>query len=74
MEGAFPFGLGVRYFDQSILAKAWIQFFYNEYLDLKFEGQFFTPIVRDPRAWEPGTGRVFVPAVTLVYHFPVWSN
>lgn len=72
--GAFPFGIGVRYFDESILAKAWLQFFYSEYLDLKFEGQFFTPIVRDPRAWEPGTGRIFVPSVTLVYHFPVWSN
>jgi len=72
--GAFPFGIGVRYFDQSILAKMWLQFFYSEYLDLKFEGQFFTPIVRDPRAWEPGTGRIFVPSVTLVYHFPVWSN
>src|SRR5690606_10676549 len=37
-----PWGAGVQYFDQSILANVWLQFAISRSLDLKLEGKYFT--------------------------------
>ncbi len=62
-----PYGLGVQYFDQSVLANLWVQFVLGSRLDLKVEGKYFTPIFRDPHPWEQQN--LVVPTVSLKYHF-----
>lgn len=62
-----PYGLGVQYFDQSLLANLWVQFAVGSRLDLKLEGKYFTPIFRDPHAWEESN--LVVPTASLIYHF-----
>jgi hypothetical protein len=62
-----PYGLGLQYFDQSLLANLWIQFVVGSQLDLKLEGKYFTPIFRDPHPWEQAN--LVVPSASLIYHF-----
>lgn len=63
----YPFGIGFQYFDQSILGNIWLQFSVSQRWDLKFEGKYFTPLFRDPHAWE--NKNLVVPSVTVKYHF-----
>jgi len=62
-----PYGLGVQYFDQSILSNIWIQFFPTQRWDIKLEGKYFAPILRDPYAWENES--LVVPSLSVKYHF-----
>lgn len=62
-----PYGLGVQYFDQSILSNIWIQFFPSQRWDIKLEGKYFAPILRDPYAWENPS--LVVPSLSVKYHF-----
>jgi hypothetical protein len=64
---AIPFGAGVQYNDQSILANVWLQFIINPSLDLKLEGKYFTPMFRDPHDWENVNN--VVPSLSVKYHF-----
>lgn len=63
----YPFGAALQYFDGSLLANAWLQFAISPHFDLKFEGKFFTPVFREPRAWE--LNNLVVPSATVRYHF-----
>ncbi|MEO5931797.1 MAG: hypothetical protein ABIR47_17825 [Candidatus Kapaibacterium sp.] len=66
-----PWGLGVQYFDQSILSNVWIQFAINRRLDLKIEGKYFAPLSPSDRLlthpWE--NPNLIVPSVSVKYHF-----
>lgn len=66
-----PWGAGVQYFDQSILANVWLQFAINNRLDLKLEGKYFTSFDGDERLithpWE--NQNLIVPSLSVKYHF-----
>jgi hypothetical protein len=62
-----PFGARLQYVDNSILTNLWLQFAVAKNLDLKFDLKYFTPVFRDPHAWE--NPNLVVPAVTVRYHF-----
>ena len=66
-----PWGAGVQYFDQSILANVWLQFAINNRLDLKLEGKYFTSFDGDDRLithpWE--NPNIIVPSLSVKYHF-----
>lgn len=62
-----PFGARLQYVDNSILTNLWMQFAVARNLDLKFDLKYFTPVFRDPHAWE--SPNLVVPAVTVRYHF-----
>ncbi len=62
-----PYGMGVQYFDQSVLTNFWIQFFPNQRWDVKLEGKYFVPMLRDAYAWENES--LVVPSVSVKYHF-----
>ncbi|HVK39561.1 MAG TPA: hypothetical protein VNA88_13570 [Candidatus Kapabacteria bacterium] len=62
-----PFGARLQYVDNSILTNLWMQFAVARNLDLKFDIKYFTPVFRDPYAWE--SSNLVVPAVTVRYHF-----
>ncbi len=61
-----PYGVGIQYFDESLLSNLWIQFVVARNLDLKLEGKFFTAL-RDPQPWENNS--LIVPSLALKYHF-----
>ena len=62
-----PYGLGVQYFDGSLLGNVWLQFIVARNLDLKIQGKYFTPLMRDAHPWESTS--LVVPSVELKYHF-----
>ena len=64
---SIPFGAGIQYNDQSILANVWLQFIINPSLDLKLEGKYFTPMFREPHDWENVNN--VVPSLSVKYHF-----
>ncbi len=68
---SIPWGAGVQYMDQSILANIWLQFAINRRIDLKVEGKYFTPLDPEDRLvthpWENTS--LIVPSVSLKYHF-----
>lgn len=66
-----PWGAGVQYFDQSILANVWLQFAISRNLDLKLEGKYFTSFDGEERKishpWE--NPNLIVPSLSVRYHF-----
>ncbi len=64
---SIPYGAALQYFDGALLAEAWLQFIVSQKFDIKFGGKYFTPVFRDPHAWE-GTNLV-VPTISVKYHF-----
>lgn len=65
--GRFPYGFHMQYFDESILAGAWLQFLVSPSWDLKLETKYYTPVLRTAHAWEPGS--LFIPSVSVIHHF-----
>ena len=62
-----PYGIGVQYFDASILTNVWLQFIVLRNLDVKLEGKFFSSLFRDPKPWEEES--IVIPSIALKYHF-----
>ena len=62
-----PYGAGLQYFDEAILANAWLQVPITRTFAMRIDAKGFAPILRDPRAWENKT--VFIPSVRAIYNF-----
>lgn len=66
-----PWGAGIQYFDQSVLANVWLQFAISRSLDLKLEGKYFASFDGDDRRlthpWE--NPNLVVPSISVRYHF-----
>jgi hypothetical protein len=62
-----PYGIGLQYFDEAIMADAWLQVPITSYFAMRLDAKGFAPIFRDPRAWENKT--VFIPTVRAIYNF-----
>jgi hypothetical protein len=62
-----PYGASLQYQDQSLLSDIWLQFIINPRFDLKVGLKYFTPVFREPHAWE--NANYVVPSVSLKYHF-----
>ncbi len=62
-----PYGLGVQYFDASLMTNVWLQFIVLRNLDVKLEGKFFSTLFRDPKPWEEES--IVIPSIALKYHF-----
>ncbi len=62
-----PYGFGLQYFDDTILATAWLQIPITRGLLVRFDGRLFTCLLRDPRLWEQQT--LFLPSVRLMLNF-----
>lgn len=62
-----PYGFSLQYFDDAVLANAWMMVPINPNLGIRFDGTIATPLLRDPYEWEnPST---FVPSVRVIYNF-----
>ncbi len=62
-----PVGFTLSYFDESILGKAWLQIPVVENFSLRLDASVFTPVFRDPRAWE--NDAVVIPSLHLIFNF-----
>lgn len=62
-----PYGFGLQYFDDAIFAQAWLLIPITQQIGLRFDGQYFAPLLRDPHEWE--TASVFLPTVRVIYNF-----
>ncbi len=62
-----PYGFGLQYFDEAISGNAWMLIPINPSFGLRFEGNFSTPILRDPYIWENRT--TFIPTARIIYNF-----
>jgi hypothetical protein len=67
MRVTTPYGFGVQYFDDALFAQAWLLIPISRQIGLRFDGQYFAPLLRDPHAWE--TASVFIPTVRVIYNF-----
>lgn len=67
MRVTTPYGIGLQYFDDAIFAQAWLLIPITQQIGLRFDGQYFAPILRDPHAWE--TASVFIPTMRVIYNF-----
>ncbi|GBD04995.1 hypothetical protein HRbin20_00572 [bacterium HR20] len=67
MRVTTPYGFGVQYFDDALFAQAWLLIPISQQIGLRFDGQYFAPLLRDPHEWE--TASVFIPTVRVVYNF-----
>ena len=62
-----PYGFSLQYFDDAIMANAWMLMPINPNLGIRFDGTIATPLMRDAYEWEnPST---FVPSVRVIYNF-----
>ncbi len=66
-EVSTPYGFSFQYFDDSILAKLWLQIPVTRSIALRFDGRVFTCLLRDPHPWEQRT--LFLPSVHMVLNF-----
>lgn len=62
-----PVGFTLSYFDEAILGKAWLQVPVIDQFALRLDASVFTPVFRDPRAWE--TNAVVMPSLHLIFNF-----
>ncbi|MCX7929793.1 MAG: hypothetical protein N2663_03625 [Chlorobi bacterium] len=62
-----PYGIGLQYFDDAIFAQAWLLIPITQQIGLRFDGQYFAPLLRDPHQWENAS--VFVPTLRVIYNF-----
>ncbi|GIV54841.1 MAG: hypothetical protein KatS3mg039_1359 [Candidatus Kapaibacterium sp.] len=67
MRVTTPYGLGLQYFDDAIFAQAWLLIPLSQQIGLRFDGQYFAPLLRDPHEWE--TASVFLPTLRVIYNF-----
>ncbi|GIV56888.1 MAG: hypothetical protein KatS3mg040_1656 [Candidatus Kapaibacterium sp.] len=67
MRVTTPYGFGVQYFDDALFAQAWLLIPISQQIGLRFDGQYFAPLLRDPHEWE--TASVFIPTVRVIYNF-----
>lgn len=62
-----PAGFKISYFDESVLTKAWLQIPFSSQFSARIDASVFTPVFRDPRAWE--LDAVVMPSINIVYNF-----
>lgn len=62
-----PAGLKISYFDESVLTKAWLQIPLSSQFAARIDASVFTPVFRDPRAWELES--VVLPSINIIYNF-----
>lgn len=62
-----PLGASLQYFDESVLANIWLQIQASQSLGFRVDVNMFTPVFRDPRAWE--NNAVFMPSLRAILNF-----
>lgn len=67
MRVTTPYGFGVQYFDDALFAQAWLLIPISQQIGLRFDGQYFAPLLRNPHEWELAS--VFIPTVRVIYNF-----
>lgn len=67
MRVTTPYGFGVQYFDDALFAQAWLLIPISQQIGLRFDGQYYAPLLRNPHEWE--TASVFIPTVRVIYNF-----
>lgn len=67
MRVTTPYGFGVQYFDDALFAQAWLLIPISQQIGLRFDGQYYAPLLRNPHEWE--TVSVFIPTVRVIYNF-----
>ncbi len=67
MRVTTPYGFGLQYFDDAIFVQAWLLIPISQQIGLRFDGQYFAPLLRDPHQWE--TASVFLPTLRVIYNF-----
>jgi hypothetical protein len=66
-NNATPYGAGLQYFDEAIMADVWLQVPISRSFAFRIDAKGFAPILRDPRVWENKT--IFIPTVRAIYNF-----
>ena len=62
-----PLGASLQYFDEAVLGNIWLQIQASDNLGFRLDVNMFTPVFRDPRAWE--NSAVFMPSLRAILNF-----
>jgi hypothetical protein len=62
-----PMGASLQYFDESVLGNVWLQIQASQSLGFRVDVNMFSPVFRDPRAWE--NDAVFMPSLRAILNF-----
>jgi hypothetical protein len=62
-----PLGASLQYFDEAVLGNVWLQLQASDNLGFRIDANIFTPVFRDPRAWE--NNAVFMPSIRAILNF-----
>lgn len=62
-----PLGASLQYFDEAVLGNVWLQLQASDNLGFRLDANIFTPVFRDPRAWE--NSAVFMPSLRAILNF-----
>ena len=62
-----PLGASLQYFDEAVLGNVWLQIQASSNLGFRLDVNMFTPVFRDPRAWE--NSAVFMPSLRAILNF-----
>lgn len=62
-----PLGASLQYFDEAVLGNIWLQLQASDNLGFRIDANMFTPVFRDPRAWE--NSAVFMPSIRAILNF-----
>lgn len=62
-----PMGASLQYFDEAILGNVWLQIQASQSLGFRVDVNMFSPVFRDPRAWE--NDAVFMPSLRAILNF-----
>ncbi|MFM2133348.1 MAG: hypothetical protein RL156_629 [Bacteroidota bacterium] len=62
-----PYGFTLQYFDDALMAQAWLLMPLSPNLGIRFDGTIVSPILREAYEWENAS--TFVPSLRVIYNF-----
>jgi hypothetical protein len=62
-----PFGVSIQFFDAALSGTAWLQIPITEEFNLRLDGRFFAPAIREAYSWENSS--VFLPTARFILNF-----
>lgn len=62
-----PFGVSVQFFDAALSGTAWLQIPITDEFNLRLDGRFFAPVIREAYSWERSS--VFLPTARFILNF-----
>ncbi len=62
-----PFGVTLQFFDAALSGTAWLQIPITQEFNLRLDGRFFAPVIREAYSWENSS--VFLPTARFILNF-----